>query len=87
MTEYDNRNTGIISKNDRKEKETHPDINGSLNVEGVDYWINGWLKKRKSDGGVFYSLSVKPKIERAQEIMDAGRRDQQPLDDGEDLPF
>lgn len=61
---YDNTNKGTIAKNARKEQDTHPDIAGSLNVDGIDYWINGWLKKNGKDGSAFYSLSVKPKEAR-----------------------
>jgi hypothetical protein len=61
MSEYDRTNTGIISKNTRKETETHPDIRGSINIEGVDYWLDGWLKERNDGTGKFYSLRAKPK--------------------------
>jgi hypothetical protein len=56
---YDNTNKGFIAKNDKKEKDTHPDIKGSINVDGTDYWVSGWLKEK--DGRKFYSLSVSPK--------------------------
>jgi len=65
---YDNTNKGIISKNDRKTKDTHPDITGTLNVEGVEYFVDGWSKKRNSDGASFYSLSVKRKATVAEKI-------------------
>ena len=58
---YDNTNRGTIGKNTRKEREEHPDITGSINVEGVDYWLNGWLKTNQNDGSKFYSLTVRPK--------------------------
>jgi hypothetical protein len=58
---YDNTNKGIISKNLRKEADTHPDIRGQINVDGVEYWLDGWLKQRTDGTGSFYSLSVKPK--------------------------
>lgn len=44
---YDNTNRGSIWKNDRKEKDTHPDFKGSANVNGVEYWVSAW--KRKAD--------------------------------------
>ena len=44
---YDNTNRGAIWKNDKKETERHPDFNGSLNVDGVEYFVSAW--KRKAD--------------------------------------
>lgn len=58
---YDNTNRGTIAKNTRKTEDKHPDIAGQINVEGVDYWINGWAKKNSQDGSSFYSLTVKRK--------------------------
>jgi uncharacterized protein (DUF736 family) len=46
--------------NDRKEKETHPDFRGNINVDGKEYWIKGWKKSSKS-GMKFVSLSVTAK--------------------------
>jgi len=68
MTSYDNTNKGTIAKNTRKTEDNHPDIAGSINVDGKDFWINGWQKTNSRDGSKFYSLTVKPKQERAQEI-------------------
>lgn len=61
--DYDNTNRGSIFKNDRKEQDSHPDMKGSINVDGVDYWISGW-KKTSKDGKNFLSLSVRVKEER-----------------------
>lgn len=58
---YDTNMTGTISKNDRKEKDTHPDIRGKCEIDGVTYWIDGWQKTRQSDGSKFYSLRFKAK--------------------------
>lgn len=58
--EYDNTNRGALFTNDRKEKETHPDFTGSINVDGKEFWIKGW-KKTSKKGAKFLSLSVDPK--------------------------
>lgn len=61
MPEYDNTNRGILSKNDRKKKDTHPDHTGTLNVEGIEYYVDAWVKERKDKSGKFFSLAVKRK--------------------------
>ncbi|MDO9132006.1 hypothetical protein [Hydrogenophaga sp.] len=61
MTQYNNDMTGIISKNERKTTDKHPDIKGQCEINGVQYWVDGWAKTRNSDGGKFYSLSFKAK--------------------------
>lgn len=63
--EYDNTNKGSLFKNDRKEQDTHADYNGSINIDGNEYWINAWVKESKKDGKKFFSLSVKPKDQAA----------------------
>ena len=45
MADFDNTNRGSIWKNDKKEKDTHPDFTGSLNVGGVEYWVSAWKRK------------------------------------------
>lgn len=75
MADYDNTNRGALFKNDRKEKDSHPDWNGSINVEGVDYYLNAWVKDGKK--GKFFSLSIKPKGERKEAASSGG----DPFDD------
>ena len=85
MAEYDNTNTGLLSKNDRKTTDKHPDIRGQINVEGVEYWLDGWKKERKSDGAPFYSLSVKRKDAPSAQPTPAPKR--LVADDTDDIPF
>jgi hypothetical protein len=44
MTQFDNSNRGAIWKNKKKDAPTYADFTGSINVDGHDYWLNGWLR-------------------------------------------
>ena len=62
MTEHDNNNRGALWNNDRKQSDTHPDLSGSITIEGKEYWVSGWKKKPgQSDRAPIVSLSVRPK--------------------------
>jgi hypothetical protein len=58
--EYENRNRGALFKNDRKADEKDRDYAGTLDVDGTEYWLSGWVRTSKS-GQKYLSLSVKPK--------------------------
>jgi hypothetical protein len=53
--EYDNTNSGALFKAEKK-TDNHPDYNGSINIDGTDYWLSAWLKKDKN-GNAYMSLS------------------------------
>jgi len=64
--EYDNTNRGSIWKNDKKETDKHPDFTGSLNVDGVEYWVSAWKRKEGAAAKApALSFSIKPKEERS----------------------
>lgn len=65
MTDFDNTNRGVLFKNDRKvEGDKKPEYTGSLNVDGVEFFLDAWLKAGKS-GVKFMSVSVKRKDKQA----------------------
>jgi hypothetical protein len=65
MAEYDNTDRGSIWKNPKKEKDTHPDFTGTLNVGGVEYWVSAWKRKEgASPKAPALTFQVKPKDEQ-----------------------
>lgn len=61
MSDYDNTNRGVLFKNNKKETEKHPDLSGSININGTEHWLNAW-RKTSQNGNTFISLSIgKPK--------------------------
>lgn len=82
MSDFDNTNSGVLFKNDRKTTDKHPDYKGSVNVGGVEHWLSAWLKTGKN--GKFMSLAVTPKDDQpAQTKPNAPPR----LEDMDDVPF
>jgi hypothetical protein len=81
---FNKDNSGSLSKNDRKEKETHPDIKGKATIGGVEYWVDGWAKE--TDGRKWYSLSFKPKDATRQEAAPTPTPMRRAAN-GDDIPF
>jgi hypothetical protein len=74
MSDYDNTNSGAIWKNDKKDTDNHPDFRGSIDVEGVDYWLSGWL--RPKDGNP-KAPSMKFKITKKEPKQEEQNNDSQ----------
>ena len=52
MSDFDNTNRGSIWKNDRmRDGKQDPQFTGTLNVEGVEYYVNAWLRKAGAKTG------------------------------------
>ena len=59
---YEKRdNSGTLGRNKNKQEENHPTHAGAATVDGVDYWVNAWVKENRESGEKFFSLSFKPK--------------------------
>jgi hypothetical protein len=74
---------GSLFKNDRKEKDTHPDYKGSITINGQEMWLSAWIKK--GDRGAFMSLSAQPKEQQPPARAPAPARKPDNMDD--DIPF
>lgn len=85
---YDNTNRGTLGKNETKQDPSHADYNGKINVQGTEYWLNGWIKKSQ-DGRTFLSLQVKEKNKQPdRQSSEPTRRGGSGFDDmSNDIPF
>jgi hypothetical protein len=78
---YEQRDmSGSMFINSRKEKETQPDRQGACMIDGVQYWISGWVKEGQN--GKWMSLAFKRK-----EIQPAVPTDTPSPNYDEDVPF
>jgi hypothetical protein len=67
MTQYSNVNRGAIWKNDDKREDNHPDFKGSINVDGVEYWVSAWKRREGAAAKApALSFSIKPKDEQSR---------------------
>jgi hypothetical protein len=86
MSEYDNNNRGSIWKNDKKETDNHPDFTGSLNVEGVEFWVSAWKRKEgANEKAPALSFTVKLKESNANASPKKGKAPAPDYDD--DIPY
>lgn len=89
MSQYDNTNKASLWKNDRKTEDKHPDYKGSVNVEGVEYWMSGWVNtagpNSKRAGEKYISLRLE--LKEGQQTKPAPQPQQAAADLDDDLPF
>jgi len=84
MSEYVPKDmSGSLWVNDRKEKDTHADYQGSCVIDGKQFWISGW--KNTSSGGKTY-LGLKFKLKEGVPA-DSGSQTADPLPPEDEIPF
>ncbi len=77
---------GSLFNNDRKEKDTHPDLAGSIMLNGKEYWLSGW--KKQGSKGEFISIALGQ--EKKNSNFKAAGSDELPkntIADDENIPF
>ena len=79
---YKNSNRGALFRNNRKEADTDCDYRGSIDVDGVEFRLNAWIKTSKV-GEKFMTLSLRPK----EAAGDDGRRERTFANRREDIGF
>lgn len=74
-------NSGSLFKNNKREKETHPNARGECMVDGVLYEVSAWTKYDKNENP-WQSLAFKRKEEKS-EVAPKGKKQ----DFSDDVPF
>jgi Holliday junction resolvase len=82
MSDFDNTNRGALFRNEKRRDDNDPLYRGSINVNGVEFYLNAWVKSSKA-GRTYMSLSVKPKPEDTPSRKSAAPR----TDFDDDVPF
>lgn len=60
MPEYDNKNTAVLFRNERKEEDRHPDYTGTMwDADGAEHFADCWV--REGNKGKFFSMRFKKK--------------------------
>lgn len=81
--DYDNRNTGVLFKNDyKKDNEKAPDYKGSfVDADNVEKDLAAWIRKTNA-GKMILSLKVSDKF-----VKEGGEESQSVAVQDDDMPF
>jgi uncharacterized protein (DUF736 family) len=88
---YDDTNTGILSRNNDRKTDKHPEFKGSQKVlcphcnQSSDHWSAAWVRERKEDGNKFFSIKLTPKEEKKAYAKPVAAAKQDDFSD--DIPF
>lgn len=92
---YDNTNSGILTANKNRRNDKDPSHQGSINIDGKEYWLSAWVNTGKDGGKLagkrYFSIKAKPKLQSDRSSPPTGGdRDPGPARDDfedEEIPF
>ena len=68
MSEYETKDfTGVLFRNDKRERDSQPQAKGSAVIDGVEYWVSAWTNE-SAKGNKYQSL----KFTRKDDVHNAG---------------
>lgn len=87
MSKYEQRdNSGSLFKNEEKESERHPDYSGMCVINGVEMYMDAWLKTADS-GRRWMSFSFKAKGKSKDSKPEKQQPSRRQRDEDSDVPF
>ena len=57
----ENKNGGVLFKNDKKATDQHPDYTGNITIDGKEYYLSAWVNESAGTGQKYFALKTKPK--------------------------
>lgn len=68
-------NTGTLWKNHKKEQEGDRDCNGDAVIDGVQYYVSGWTRKKKNGEKYVRLFFSKKKVQHPENITERPPKD------------
>lgn len=61
----ENKNSGALFRNDKRETEKHPEYTGKITIEGVEYYLSAWVNESARTGQKYFALKAATKAATA----------------------
>ena len=85
----ENKNSGALFKNDKRETEKHPEYTGKITIEGREFYLSAWVNEMRN-GQKYFAIKATPKVEAAPATTTAPAQPRPGVvvaDPIDDLPF
>lgn len=74
-----NKDNGVLFKNDKKTKDNQPDYTGEANVDGVEYRMAAWIKQGQKGKFMSIAFTLKDEAGRQANPVDSDIDDEIPF--------
>ena len=84
-----NKNSGALFRNDKRETEKHPDYTGNITIEGKEFYLSAWVNESARTGQKYFAIKATPKAATIPATTTAPAQPQTSTiaDPVDDLPF